>query len=280
MKLSDLRLGFRTDAILHEFGAQLIERDDCLVVRTPGNPTFYWGNALLLPRAPADGDLQHWLRRFDEEITQQQPDSQHVAIGIDANHAGQPLPSWEAAGFVRRVTCTLTLPQGVPPTGWVALPLGHHFGLVELPAESAALMDLEATDAADFEPAAYRAYLQVQHQCYGRMAAQDRLRWFGIRDGAHLVASCGLMRSSAAPGAVGRFQRVITHPQWRRRGLCTALVQRVVAWAQSEWQIGPLVMGADPADVAIGIYRHVGFVDRETDWGLQRFAPSDRPAVA
>ena len=99
VRLADLRPGWRTDFILHRFGAEVIEREDCLVVRTPCNPTYYWGNCLHLPRLPTDAELGHWLRRFDEEIAHVQPASRHVAIGSDAPYGGESLPTWEAAGF-------------------------------------------------------------------------------------------------------------------------------------------------------------------------------------
>ena len=54
VRLADLRPGWRTDFILHRFGAEVIEREDCLVVRTPCNPTYYWGNCLHLPRLPTE----------------------------------------------------------------------------------------------------------------------------------------------------------------------------------------------------------------------------------
>ena len=40
------------------------------------------------------------------------------------------------------------------------------------------------------------------------------------------------------------------------------------------------VMGADPHDVAIGIYRQVGFREHDTLWLLERRAPADRAAAA
>ena len=42
-------LGFRTDLALRVLeGAEVTDRGDYLVVRSPDNPTFYWGNFLLL----------------------------------------------------------------------------------------------------------------------------------------------------------------------------------------------------------------------------------------
>ena len=47
-------LGYRTDLALLRLGGSTIEdRGDHLVVRSPYNPTFYWGNFLLLEHVPA-----------------------------------------------------------------------------------------------------------------------------------------------------------------------------------------------------------------------------------
>jgi len=276
LRLSDLRPGWRTDFILHRFGAEILERADCLVVRTPSNPTFYWGNCLVLPRAPRDEELAHWLARFDEEIAARQPASRHVAIGIDAPYAGEPMPSWTAAGFERRVTMMLRLkPGGLldpprPARGEVAV------RPVDPATESEAVIEVEATDVGPFEPEGYRSYLRLQWQRYRTMQAAGQLQWFGLWCDGTLAATCGLIRDAAAEGASGRFQRVVTHAAWRRRGLATALVHAVSAYALRQWRLAEVYMAADPAEAAIGIYRSLGYLDLGTDWGLQRNAPQDR----
>jgi GNAT superfamily N-acetyltransferase len=279
MRLADLRPGWATDFILHRFDAEVTERDDCLVVRTPANPTYYWGNCLVLPRLPADDELAHWLARFDAEIAQRQPASRHVAIGIDDEFRGERRPAWEAAGFALKVNHMLALPADmqVPlpraPRGAVALrPL-------DLATEGEALIEVEMTDAEGFEPVGYRAFLLRQHARCRAMQAAGLLQWFGLWCDGTLAATCGLMRDRAADGASGRFQRVVTHAQWRRRGLATSLVHGVCRWGFEQWRVSELYMGADPADVAIGIYRSVGFRDLSTGMGLQRNAPEDRDAA-
>ena len=47
-------LGFRTDlALLERSGSTIDDRGDHLVITTPSNPGFYWGNFLLLDQVPA-----------------------------------------------------------------------------------------------------------------------------------------------------------------------------------------------------------------------------------
>ena len=52
-------LGWRTDLIFPRFDGVVTDRGDYLVVRTPSNPGFYWGNFLLLD-APAGPLADSW----------------------------------------------------------------------------------------------------------------------------------------------------------------------------------------------------------------------------
>ncbi len=72
--------GYATDlALLAREGGEVDDRGDHLVVRTPANPTFHWGNCLLLRSAPEPGTLADWLEVFRAA----HPGARHVAIGID-----------------------------------------------------------------------------------------------------------------------------------------------------------------------------------------------------
>lgn len=272
MKLSDVRPGWQTDFILHRLDAQILERPDCLVVRTPSNPTYYWGNCLLLPALPRDDELAHWLGRFHEEISALQPASRHVAIGVEVDHAGQRLPAWEAAGFHLHVEVMLELRRGGerPPAraarGAVSL------RLLDLPRDADAIAAIEITDAGEFEPVGYRAYLAQQHVRLARLQARGELQWFGLDCDGSLAATCGLL----CDGDTGRFQRVIVHPDFRRRGLASAMVHGVVRHAFDTLGLARLYMAAVPGDVAIAIYRSLGFTDLSSGIGLQRNAPQDR----
>jgi GNAT superfamily N-acetyltransferase len=274
MRLADLRPGWRTDFILHRHGALVAERDDCIAVRTPDNPTFYWGNFLLLPAAPLDADLKHWQRRFHDEIGRWQPESRHLAFGVNAGPDGQALPAWQAHGFDLFETAVLRLAPGQlqaplkPPRGDVL------FRPFDLALEAEAVVALQSADSHGFETAGYVTYRRRQMARYAQMAAADEAAWFGVWCDGVLAADCGLMRD----GALGRFQHVATHPAWRRRGLCSALIHAVSRWGLTNWKLQELLMCADPHDVAIGIYESLGFHRIGREWCLQCYAPQDEGA--
>jgi ribosomal protein S18 acetylase RimI-like enzyme len=140
------------------------------------------------------------------------------------------------------------------------------------------LFDLESTDAGAFDPAGYRRYLQRQWQRYRTLQDRGQMHWFGIEFDGRLVASCGLIRAEGRPGEAARFQRVITHPDFRRRGLASALVRAVTSFAFDQWRAPAVYMAADAEGIAVGLYRSLGYRGISSAWGLQCNAPEDRRA--
>jgi hypothetical protein len=125
-----LSLGWRSELIFPRFDAQVIERPDYLLIRTPQNPTFWWGNFLLFDRAPREGDAAVWAAAFEREIVQQQPESRHLAFGVDAPGPIEMPADFAALGLTPMQGAVLTLapPQPKPPRqalgdGWRIRPL-------------------------------------------------------------------------------------------------------------------------------------------------------------
>ncbi len=82
-----MSLGNRTDLALLRLGGSVVEdHGDHLVVRTPHNPTFWWGNFLLRAQVPAVADTDRWLDWFAAEF----PETRHVALAFDVIAPAQP----------------------------------------------------------------------------------------------------------------------------------------------------------------------------------------------
>jgi GNAT superfamily N-acetyltransferase len=276
LKRADLRAGWRTGFLVHGENAVISEREQMIVVRTPGNPHYYWGNCLVLPQSPRDEDLAHWLAVFDAEIGAVQPASRHIAIGINDLYRGEQMPSWRAGGFELHIESVMRMlpgelrPPAKPPRGSVVM------RTIDFASEVPSIVEFECEENGPFELEGYRRHRYVRFERYAQMHGEDRLHWFGLWCDGVLAAACGLMRERAEPGSVARFQHVLTHPAWRRRGLCSALVHHVSQFAFAQWQVREIYMLADVDDVAIGIYRSLGYHDQESEWSLQRNAPEDR----
>jgi len=277
-RIAQLSPGWRSDLIFAGFDGEIAESGEALVVRTPSNPHYYWGNFMLYRRAPRAGELAQWIADFEREVHARQPGSRHVAIGLDGVDPFE-LPDEPAAlGFECQPSCVLTMRRAqlasAPPAPRVdgvrieALPPEHY----------AAAIDLQCLcserDDEGFEPALFRDFRARQMARYAAMSRAGRGDWFGAFSGSgRLLAECGLFVD--ASGRIGRFQHVDTDPDWRRRGLCRALVHAVARDAFERLGVDELVIVADPQDVAIGLYESVGFRRGARTWHLQRRAPVD-----
>jgi len=279
-RIEELSLGWRTELIFARFDALVIERPDYLLVRTPHNPTFYWGNYLLFDRPPRAGDAARWLAAFNGEIAQLQPESTHLAWGIDAAAPFELPPDFAASGVSMFPSTVLTLrrEQLREPRRAFA----GRFGVrpLRLPEEAALAVELQvASDAHGYAAVGYRVFRERQMRRYGHMVAAGLGHWFGVfadtAQGERLVADCGLFRDGYAAGALGRFQFVSTHPAWRRQGLCSALIHAVCRHGFEAMGLESLLIVADPEDVAIGLYEGLGFERDHNLWYLERRPPAD-----
>ena len=274
-------LGWRTDLIFARFDGEVTAHADHMVVRTPGNPTYWWGNYLLLGAAPREGEAPTWLARFEAEIAAKQPDSRHITFGVDSEAAFELPTDFARAGLTQFRSTVLTMHRDQLRAQRAALRGEFRIDALRSPAQRAEAVELQvASDADRSESAAeYRVFRQRQMTRYEAMEAAGMGHWFGVfaraDDGAErLVADCGLFR---APGqALGRFQHVETHPAWRRRGLCTALIHAVCRNGFDAMKLDTLVIVADPGDVAIGLYESLGFQRGASTWQLEKAPP--RPA--
>jgi GNAT superfamily N-acetyltransferase len=256
-------LGLRTDVALRVLeGAEVIDRGDHLVVRSLGNPGFWWGNFLLLGGPPGPGTADGWLARFAAEF----PAARHVALAVDAADDSAPVPSdFPAAGLEPQRGTVLTCAAAGPPP--------H-------PNTEAGIRPLESD--ADWQQS-----IELSVRCFDaggptqepeeylkrRVAARRRLSragsgaWFGAFTGGRLLAQLGMLD---AGGGFGRYQDVETDPAARRRGLAGTLVWHAGRYAREVLGASTLVIVADPADVAIRVYRACGFADRESQLTFER----------
>jgi len=271
-------LGWRTDLIFARFDGEVSERGDHLVIRTPHNPTFWWGNFLLFDHAPREGDAVAWLARFEAEIASRQAESRHITFGVDSEVAFALPADFAAAGMTQFASTVLTMRREQLHAPRKALGGPFRIAALRLPEQAAAAVELQVVvDAGESENEdQYRLFRERQMHRYEAMVRAGMGDWFGVfargGDGNEtLVADCGLFR---APGeSLGRFQHVVTHPSWRRRGLCSALIHAVCLHGFESMGLETLVIVADPDDVAIGLYESLGFQRGASTWHLEKAAP-------
>ena len=238
-------------------GAEVIDRGDYLVVRTPDNPDFWWGNFLLLARLPGPGQGGEWLARFAAEF----PAAGHVALGVDTTDDSETPAEFTAAGLQADRATVLTAAQLRPP----------------------AHPNTEAEVRPLVGDADWRQSVDLAVRCFDggepgdfllrRASARRRLTqtgagvWFGAFDNGRLLAQLGLFDVG---DGYARYQHVETDPVARRRGLAGTLVWTAGRYGREVLRSTTFVIVADPADVAIRVYRACGFTARQRQLSFDR----------
>ncbi len=187
------------------------------MVRTPDNPTFWWGNFLLLPEPPATTDeAEEWLATFEREF----PEARHRTFGIDGTSGTvDDLAAFTALGLEAEASSVMTA-EAVhepprPDTEATYRPLVSDDDWAQQVEVSRA-----GEDMGDY----HLAFVTARTAAERRLVEQGYGAWWGAFEGDRLLASMGLF--TASPG-LARFQSVKTHPDARGRGLAGTLVHRV-----------------------------------------------------
>jgi GNAT superfamily N-acetyltransferase len=261
-------LGFRTDlALLERAGSTIEDCGDHLVVHSPSNPTFYWGNFLLLDHVPAADRVDAWLDRFVAAL----PAARHRAIGFDAPDADvADLAAFADRGLELDVATVMTATAVHPP----AHPNGEaDYRTLESEGDWSQSIELTLACNDEYEPVSHRTFVERRVASNRVLVEAGHGAWFGaFLDGA-LVSQMGLV--TAGP-ALARFQLVETHPDVRGRGLAGTLVHHVSRYGFDTLGAETLVMVADPEYLAIRLYRSVGFSDSESQLQVERKPAEDR----
>lgn len=255
-------LAYRTDiALLRAGGSAVADHDDHVVIRTPDNPTFWWGNFVLIPELPTSrDDVERGLGLFREAF----PDADHVAIGVDVVTA-EGGSEGTLAEHGLEVACDPVLTASALPSG------GSVPGVTIRPLlgdrDWAEQTELTMTDPDTGDTQAARAFT------LGRIASQRALvegsvgHWLGAFVDGALRASLGIF---GAGDSLARFQDVRTHPDWRRRGLASALIAAASSAARDDLGADTLVIVADAGSDADRLYRSLGFTAQQDQLSLTR----------
>jgi ribosomal protein S18 acetylase RimI-like enzyme len=259
-------LGLRTDVALLELGGSIVEdHGDHLVVRTPENPTFWWGNFLLVGSVPEPAETSRWLARFAET----HPGARHLALAFDTTTGRtEQLSGFAEAGLTVETATVMTARAVDEP----ARPQREaEYRALDGERDWAQWVDLRVACRHESQTEeGTREFSARQSQAYRRLVTGGHGQWFGAFEDDRLVSSMGLFRASEG---LARFQSVETHPDARRRGLAGTLVHHVSRFGLTELGAHTLVMVADPTDDAIRLYRSLGFTDGESLLQAER-APS------
>ncbi len=253
-------LALTTDLALHATRGRVTDRGNYLVVETPDDPGYYYGNLLVLPAAPQVGEVSYWMRKFHEELGKN-PAIKHVTFcwdGVTGDEgAGDEL---RGAGF------TIDTHQVMVAEAVVAEPAVLPLRTLA-PDEVLVTADLEWA-MGDRHDEIYRRFLQRRATWHRDLVKRGLAHFYGAFDGKTLVSSLGLVRV----GNVGRYQDVQTLPAYRKRGLARALLATAaqVAFADGAERV---VIVTEAESAAARLYARAGFRAIERQGSACRYPP-------
>lgn len=248
--MRDPSFGWRTDLMLRRLaGSDVIDREDYLLVRTPADPEFRWGNFLYVPSAPEPAGIARWIDVFAAEF----PDAGHVAIGVEGQRLdGEVLAACAEAGLNHEATIVLTATEPRPPAR------SNHDALIrplwtdEDWEQAQCLRRIVDDDPGSVE---FQARRMAEKRA---LCERGHGQWFGAFVDGRMVSGLGVFSDGSG---VARYQDVETHPGCRNRGLAGTLVHHAGTYAVRRLGATVLVIVADPGCHAVRIYRSLGFSD-------------------
>lgn len=259
-------LGWRTDLMMLTLqGSTVTDRGSSLVVRTPTNPAYWWGNFILHERPPGVGDAERWLAQFTTEF----PDAEHVAFGVDgADGDTGEVEEFTQVGLPPELATvqTATVVHEPPRPNRDAL-----YRPLESDRDWAAAVEVSVANHDGDDTDAYRQFEGRRMQARRRLVEAGHGAWFGAFVDGQLMTNLGIFTDGSG---IARFQSVNTLPSARGRGLAGTAVYHAARYGLAELGAETLVIIADPNNLAARVYRSLGFTDTEVQVQFER-GPQD-----
>ncbi|MFH1322143.1 MAG: GNAT family N-acetyltransferase [Bacteroidota bacterium] len=288
-------LSYSTMLHILSFHSNITDKRDYIVIKTPDNPHHHWGNFLMFPSAPKEGDFKYWQYLFNQEFGHISGVS-HIAFAWDSieGKAGD-IESFIEAGYTFELDDVLTAGQLHAPAKYNSdISVLNSQGLENPEGLNSEISVRQIVSGEDWgkvydfqiycsgkqEDKDYIKFVHKRMQGYKKMSEVGLGGWFGAFSGSELVAHAGLYQAlpqrNRTEGKPGRFHLPETHPGYRRRGICSFLLFKISEWGLNEMGFNTFVIVADQAGFAGKVYKSVGF--EVTEYGASLIHPNVRPS--
>lgn len=251
--------------------------DGYLVVRSPTNPSHWWGNFLVFDDAPAEGDGPRWEALFADAFSDE-PRVAHRTFAWDRvdDERGAVAHEFAARGYDVELS-----------VGMIATPDEirlHPRANAEVEVrvldprpgstderywDQVIELQVAGRDPVRHEEQQHRRFTTAYQASLRTMFAAGRGAWYVALDGELVVGSMGIV----VTGGRARYQTVDTALSHRRRGICSRLLVDAARHAVATYGAARLVIVADPDYHAAGIYESAGFRPVERVCGVCRPPP-------
>ena len=245
-------------------------RSGYLVVRSPGNPEYYWGNFLLFDDPPCESDGVRWEALFDEAFADE-PRVRHRTFAWDTTDGrlGAAREEFEARGYRVEETIGLVAEAGAlfphdRGNREVQVRALDPFGDTEL-WDGVLELQIAGRDPVH-EEGGYRAFSRARRSSCGSSFRRGGARGMSrsTPNTTQVVGSCGIVVTTGR----GRYQAVATALAHRRRGICSRLVVEASRLSMEAFGTERFVIAADVGYHALTLYESLGFARRERVAGV------------
>jgi ribosomal protein S18 acetylase RimI-like enzyme len=250
-------------------------RSGFVVIRSPSNPTHYWGNFLLFDREPLAGDARRWEALFDE-VFGDDPRVHHRTFAWDRTDGvpGAAHEEFVGRGYDLQASIGLV----ADPHQLLPHPRENRDVVVQaldstIDADGAlwdAVVELQvAGREAGHEEKTYRSFARARLEDLRTLFRAGRGAWYVAIEPStgEVVGSCGVVVTAGR----GRFQAVDTAFAHRRRGISSRLVVDAGRRASEDYGATQFVIVADAEYHALGLYESLGFERAEHCFGVCRW---------
>lgn len=226
----------------------MTDHGDHLVVRSPANPEFHWGNFILVTTGdPADAT--RWMEVFATEF----PDAGHIAIDLPSLPDAEAWATYGVTVETDDVLASQSLPQlRHLPDGCAVHELTSDDDWERMIRRSVE----ENRATGEQEPVGFERFSRDQAAGRRALVQAGHAAFFGAFAGADLVAELGIVLLDD----VARYQSVGTAEEHRGRGLAGHLLGVAAQWAGDrgarQW-----VIVTESTNPAGRLYRSVGFTE-------------------
>lgn len=259
--MNELTLGNYTDMIFHSNSASITRKEFYTVIKTPGNPYYYFGNYLIFHDALDRYSLETIESIFAEEFSS---DSRigHVAFSWPYNDSDL-IDQYMSSGYIYDKNLVMSLTERKD----LNIPLHvSHLTIRQFEDgdwEQWMLLELEEID--DCSKSQHELFLRGLQRDYQHLIENRLGAWYGAYIDNQLVASAGIFYESN----IGRFQRIRTKPSYRGLGICKTLMYKICS---DYCHLNTIVVVADTAYYAKKIYADLGFKDAGYQVSLYKIA--------
>jgi GNAT superfamily N-acetyltransferase len=246
--MKKITAGWETDlAILRHSGSYIEEFKDHIVVRTPHNPDYHWGNFILV----TDGSLANDAKRWQTTFTNAFPEATWVAIGLP--QFPESPGAWTTLDLELERMDVLRAVSRPPVPGISSAYTSRIFEEGDwdlLLAREIA----ENIKSGDHDPESFERYISNAIKGYEALSRNGLAAWFGAFHESELIADLGIVIC----GERARYQSVQTDERHRRQGLASHLLGSAAEWAR-ERGCTTWVIVTESANSAGRVYRRAGF---------------------